>query len=64
ALIGGRGAIGKGYAPGGYIFVSGEPEGMKALVLLFELLLDLSSVFDSAERKGWDLFYAISEELR
>ena len=61
AVIGGHGAIGSEYAPGGYAFVSGDPKSMKALAPLFEKLIGLSPVLEQVKRKGWDLFFTPNE---
>lgn len=64
AVIGGHGAIGTEYAPGGYAFVSGDPKSMKALAPLFEKLIGLSPVLERVKRKGWDIFFTPNEEYQ
>ena len=71
-VLGGDSAVktadsGETDVPGGYVFLSGEPEGMRELIPLVKTALSSGSeTLQAAEREGWDLFYTTggSEEAR
>jgi hypothetical protein len=71
-VLGGGSAVktadsGETDVPGGYVFLSGEPEGMRELIPLVKTALSSGSeTLQAAEREGWDLFYTTggSEEAR
>ena len=62
-VLGGEGAVGPASAPGGYVFLSGISEGMKALIPLVEMVVETLPIFEESPREGWDLFYKPSEEF-
>ncbi len=62
ALLGGQGAIREDSAPGGYVFISGEPKEMKKLAPLAKELLELAPFLEEKGRNGWEFFFGIADE--
>jgi hypothetical protein len=65
-VLGGKSELGGREMPGGYLFLSGGAEKMKALLPFFHAIFEsqFSNSFEAVTREGWELFYALNEEYR
>jgi hypothetical protein len=66
AVLGGKSELGGRDMPGGYLFLSGDAEKMKALLPFFRVIFEsqFSDSFEAVTREGWELLYASNEEYR
>ncbi|MDR1622942.1 MAG: hypothetical protein LBS00_11260 [Synergistaceae bacterium] len=63
-VLGGKSSLLGQEMPGGYAFVSGGAGAMKALLPLIRAFFENVFDFEEAPREGWDVFYALNENLR